>query len=43
MSLYIEKDKHIPRPDYDLMWTAIEQEAYTRQRNLHASQNTPRA
>lgn len=42
MNLYIEKDRHIPRPDYDLMWTTIEQEAYKRQRNLNASQNTPR-
>ncbi|MFE4711181.1 DUF4179 domain-containing protein [Paenibacillus sp. NPDC056722] len=37
MSQYIQKDKHIPQPNYDSMWTAIEQEAYKRQANLQPS------
>ncbi|WP_379139603.1 DUF4179 domain-containing protein [Paenibacillus sp. sgz500992] len=42
MNQYIKKDKNIPLPDYDLMWTAIEKEAYQRQINLQPSQNIPR-
>ncbi|MFC3745588.1 DUF4179 domain-containing protein [Paenibacillus sp. GCM10012306] len=42
MSQYIQKDKHVPQPNYDSMWTAIEKEAHKRQVNLQPPQNTPR-
>lgn len=39
---YIEKDKHIPQPDYNLMWAAIEKETNKRQVNLQPSRKTSR-
>lgn len=33
MSPFTKKDEQVPQPDYDLMWAAIEKEAYKRQQN----------
>jgi len=38
MNHYAEKKTAIPKPDYDLMWTAVEKEVYKRQLNMQSSQ-----
>ncbi|WP_036633932.1 DUF4179 domain-containing protein [Paenibacillus massiliensis] len=36
MSPFTKKDEQVPQPDYDLMWAAIEKEAYKRQQSPNA-------
>ncbi|WP_440119612.1 DUF4179 domain-containing protein [Paenibacillus sp. QZ-Y1] len=42
MNRFIENVKSTPKPDYDLMWTAIENEAHNRRDNLQTLQKATR-
>lgn len=42
MNRFFENVRRTPQPDYDLMWTAIENEAHNRRVNLQTSQKATR-